>query len=73
MGELHSEKVLRSMSLISMSGKFCRMQAEMLKPGHIILIHEAKTKKFLCFFPFLLSYFLIVDVQCCVIFQCTAK
>lgn len=52
MGELHSEKVLRSVSLISMSGKFCRMQAEMLKAGHIILIHEAKTKKFLCFFPF---------------------
>ena len=57
MGELHSEKVLRSMSLISMSGKFCRMQAEMLKPRHIILIHEAKTKKFLCFLPFILFFF----------------
>lgn len=54
MGQLHSEKVLRSVSLSSMSGKFCRMQAEMLRPGDIILIHEAKIKKFLCFFLFLL-------------------
>lgn len=57
MGELHSEKALRSMSLSCMSGKFCRMQAELLRTGHITLTHEAKTKKFLCFFLFLSSFF----------------
>lgn len=51
MGKLHSEKVLRSMSLCCTSGKRHRMQVEMLRPGHSILTHETKNKKkFACVF-----------------------
>lgn len=54
MGKLHSEKVLRSMSLCCTSGKRHRMQVEMLRPGHSTVTHETKKKKSL---PVFFSFF----------------